>query len=340
MAVFSDPRNSSLPHLRDLSDGKSSTAQPGWKGGGAWPPNARTHPSATCRCYNAHRMSVAGEQTSSETTRPLSGCRVVDLSGPMESTAASCWPTWAPTSSRWSRRAGDPMRDIGPFIDGEPGTGRSLYWSISTPTSAALPSTCAQRREPLRCASWPCVRRAAGDRAARLHGFSGIRARGVGYASLKTDSPGLIYASITPFGQTGPIATSRRPTGGLCHGRLHVRHRLAPYSAHPVVGVAGLPHRVKPRLHRHPAGPVPSHGDRRRAAHRRVHAGGGGRHHRARQHDLQLHRRTGGALAGSGTAASSSPPGVQDGYSQHHHQHPRSVDDLRAWMDRTAWPAT
>ena len=145
-------------------------------------------------------MSVAGEQTSSETTRPLSGCRVVDLSGPMGVYCGKLLADMGADVIKVEPPGGDPMRSIGPFVGDQPGPGRSLYWEHFNTNKRSVTLD---------------VRSTEGIAALRNLAISSdvlletgppgfIDSLGLGYESLATDSPGLIYASITPFGQTGP----------------------------------------------------------------------------------------------------------------------------------------
>ena len=150
-------------------------------------------------------MSVAGEQTSSETTRPLSGYRVVDLSGPMGVYCGKLLADMGADVIKVEPPGGDPMRHIGPFIGDQPGPGRSLYWEHFNTNKRSVTldvrstkGTAALRK--LAVASDVLLETGPPGYMDSLGSGHG----GVGYASLKTDSPSLIYASITPFGQTGP----------------------------------------------------------------------------------------------------------------------------------------
>ena len=96
--------------------------------------------------------------------------------------------------------SGDPMRRSGPFVHGHESQGQSLYWlhfntnkrsitlDIKCPDGAAL------------------LRRLAGGSDVLLETFPPgyMDTLGLGYDGLSTENPGLIYASLAPFGQTGP----------------------------------------------------------------------------------------------------------------------------------------
>ena len=145
-------------------------------------------------------MGIIGEILNSEPALPLSGYRVLDLAGPMGVYCGKLMADMGADVIKVEPPGGDPMREIGPFIDGRPGPERSLYWlhfntnkrsvtlDINTPEGAAV------------------LRRLARESDALLEtGAPGyMDSLGLGYESLAGDAPGLVYASITPFGQTGP----------------------------------------------------------------------------------------------------------------------------------------
>ena len=95
---------------------------------------------------------------------------------------------------------GDPMRGVGPFLDGQPGPGRSLSWlhfntnkrsitlDVSAPAGADLLRSLAQGADVL----------------LETHPPGYLDKLGLGYEALSGLNPGLVYVSITPFGQTGP----------------------------------------------------------------------------------------------------------------------------------------
>ncbi len=118
--------------------------------------------------------------------------------------SARCWPSWAPTSSRWSRQSGSPTRAIGP-VRPRPGRPRPQprRSGTTTPTSAAWSSTTARRTAGPRCSgSWPsadvCITTLRPDR--------GRGGRPRGFDELRAASERLVVVSVTPFGLTGPWA--------------------------------------------------------------------------------------------------------------------------------------
>ena len=131
---------------------------------------------------------------------PLSGYRVVDLSGPMGVYCGKLMADMGADVIKVEPPGGDPMRDIGPFIGGEPGPDRSLYWLHfnTNKRSVTLDLRSNAGAEVLRqlvTASDVLLETGAPGYMASL---------GLAYESLAAESPGLVYASITAFGQTGP----------------------------------------------------------------------------------------------------------------------------------------
>ena len=145
-------------------------------------------------------MPTPAEQPNSAPPLPLSGYRALDLAGPMGVYCGKLLADMGADVIKVEPPGGDPMREIGPFIDGQPGPGRSLHWlhfntnkrsvtlDIATPAGAA-----ALRKLAL-----------ASDVILETGPPGYMDSLGLGYASLAADAPGLVYASITAFGQTGP----------------------------------------------------------------------------------------------------------------------------------------
>ena len=178
-----------LVALKVLSDGGRRTC----------PARSRTSPSSTCRACS-----------------PAPGAR-------------SFSPTWAPPSSRSSSPAAATTRAHGGRRSSRTrtvnDTRKSAYYlgcnrgklsvavDFTKPDGQAIVHD-ARARAPT---CWSRTSRSAGSRAT-----------GSTYASLARDQPGLVYASITGFGQDGPYADRaglrlHRPG----HERLHERHRRA-----------------------------------------------------------------------------------------------------------------
>ena len=131
---------------------------------------------------------------------PLSGYRALDLAGPMGVYCGKLMADMGADVIKIEPPGGDPMREIGPFIDGKPGPGRSLYWHHfnTNKRSVTLDIGSPEGADVLR-------RLALSSDVLLETGPRGyMDSLGLGYGGLAADAPGLVYASITPFGQTGP----------------------------------------------------------------------------------------------------------------------------------------
>jgi len=95
---------------------------------------------------------------------------------------------------------GDPMRRIGPFFHDEPDSEKSLYWFQfnTNKRSVTLNMETTDGREILK----QLVKTA--DVMVETFRPGHLDELGLGYSVLREINPGLILASITPFGQTGP----------------------------------------------------------------------------------------------------------------------------------------
>ncbi|MCC6238314.1 MAG: CoA transferase [Dehalococcoidia bacterium] len=133
----------------------------------------------------------------------LEGIRVVDLStliaGP------SCTKLLADFGAdviKVEPPAGDPARAIPPFAKDEPGLERSLlFLHLNTnKRSVTIDPHTEQGASLLRQLI------ATADVVVESGDPGELEALGLGYEELAADHPSLVYASITPWGQTGPYA--------------------------------------------------------------------------------------------------------------------------------------
>ena len=136
--------------------------------------------------------------------QPLTGYRVLDLSGPMGVYCGKLLADMGADVVKVEPPGGDPMRRTGPFLneqpDNEPPSGHSLHWlhfntnkrgvtlDIATLAGAALLRRMAAGADVLLETFSPRYL----ESLDRGHG-------GLGYDQLAQENPGLIYASITPF---------------------------------------------------------------------------------------------------------------------------------------------
>ena len=163
--------------------------------------------------------------------QPLEGYRVLDLSGPLGVYCGKLMADMGADVIKVEPPGGDPMRMAGPFVGKKPDPDRSLNWlhfntnkrsitlAIGMPDGARL------------------LRRLAKDADVLLEtcrpGF--LDGLDLGYDVLRGLNPGLIYVSITPFGQTGPY-------------RDYVASDLVGFAMGGYMYVTGWPHTPPTRL--------------------------------------------------------------------------------------------
>jgi crotonobetainyl-CoA:carnitine CoA-transferase CaiB-like acyl-CoA transferase len=95
---------------------------------------------------------------------------------------------------------GGPLRNHGPFLDGVPGVERSYYHLFHNANKRSLAldiESDAGRQDFERLA-------ASADVIVETSQPGAMGARGLSYEGLSAGNAGLIYVSITPFGQSGP----------------------------------------------------------------------------------------------------------------------------------------
>ena len=132
--------------------------------------------------------------------QPLTGYRVLDLSGPLGVYCGKLMADMGADVIKVEPPGGDPMRRIGPFVHDKPHPERSLYWlhfntnkrsitlDVATPDGVVLFRRLAQKADLVLEISQPGM----------------MDSLGLGYEAVSTQNRGLVYLSITPFGQTGP----------------------------------------------------------------------------------------------------------------------------------------
>ena len=97
---------------------------------------------------------------------------------------------------------GSPTRERGPFIGDEPGPENSLFWwsYCNNKRGVVIDVESEDGREKLRGLIQSADVLVESFRPGYLAGL------GLGYEALSEANPGLVYTSITPYGQTGPYA--------------------------------------------------------------------------------------------------------------------------------------
>ena len=132
--------------------------------------------------------------------RLLPPYRVLDLSGPEAVFCGKLLADYGADVVRLEPPGGDPSRERGPFVGDERGPDRSLYFLFynTNKRSITLDLESERGRDLFR-------RLVAGaDVVVESHAPGYMDSLGLGYEALREINPGIVVASVTPFGQTGP----------------------------------------------------------------------------------------------------------------------------------------
>ncbi len=137
-----------------------------------------------------------------DAARPLAAYRVVELPGGVHISAGKAFADLGAEVIKIEPPGGDPARRLPPLAKSADGEECSLYW---TAYSLGKRSVTADLDRP---EGRQLVRRllATADVAFESYDPGVLESLGLGYARLRADNPGLVLASITPFGQDGPLA--------------------------------------------------------------------------------------------------------------------------------------
>ena len=135
-----------------------------------------------------------------EEGRLLPSYRVLDLSGPEAVFCGKLLADYGAEVVRVEPPGGDPSRARGPFAGDDEGTDSSLYFLFynTNKRSITLDIQTEQGRD--------LFRRLAAQSDVVVESFppGHMDSLGLGYDALKAINPGIVMASVTPFGQTGP----------------------------------------------------------------------------------------------------------------------------------------
>ena len=132
--------------------------------------------------------------------QPLEGCRVLDLSGPSGVYCGKLLADMGAEVIKVEPPGGDPMRRIGPFVHDEPHPERSIHWLHFNTNKRSITLDITNSEGAVLC------QRLALKADVILETFRPgfLDSVGLGYEHLSSLNSGLVYISITPFGQTGP----------------------------------------------------------------------------------------------------------------------------------------
>ena len=165
-------------------------------------------------------------------SRPLAGVRVIDLA---DEKAAFCSKLLADLGAeviKVESPGGDPAREIGPFADCSPGVERSLsFWYNN---SGKLGLTLDLQDDKWKQVFLQLISTADVLIESFAPGY--LRGLGLDFGALSALNPGLIMASVTGFGQTGPYRNYKTCDLAACAsgGQMYVsgaadREPLRPY---------------------------------------------------------------------------------------------------------------
>jgi crotonobetainyl-CoA:carnitine CoA-transferase CaiB-like acyl-CoA transferase len=133
-------------------------------------------------------------------TQPLSGLRVVDLSGLAGAYGTRLFAALGADVVKVERPGGSVLRSLGPFVEGAPEPEGSLWWAFLAmgTKSVVIDVDTADGRDELRQLL------DTADVVVDDHGPDVLADAGLGYDEVASTNPGVVWVSITPFGLTGP----------------------------------------------------------------------------------------------------------------------------------------
>ncbi len=132
--------------------------------------------------------------------RLLPPYRVLDLSGPEAVFCGKLLADYGADVVRVEPPGGDPSRSRGPFVDDREGPDRSLYFLFYNTNKRSITLDLQSERGS------DLFRRlvAQTDVVVESYPVGYMDSLGLSYEALRVINPGVVVASVTPFGQTGP----------------------------------------------------------------------------------------------------------------------------------------
>ena len=164
-------------------------------------------------------VELVGYQGSGE-QQPLTGIRVLDLSGPMGVYCGKLMADMGADVIKVEPPGGDPMRDMGPLVPDRVHPESSIHWLHFNTNKRSITLDVANPRGA------QLLKDVSLEAGIVLETFSPgyMNSLGLGYDHLSKGNPGLVYASLTPFGQTGPYRNFKASdlTGFAMGGYMYV----------------------------------------------------------------------------------------------------------------------
>lgn len=138
--------------------------------------------------------------SSSENAQPLTGIRVLDLSGDLGVYCGKLLADVGADVIKVEPPGGDAMRRTGPFVADAAPLENSLHWRHYNTNKRSITLNIETS------AGTDLLGKLAATADVVLESFQPgyLSAKGLGYDHLSEANPGLVYASLTPFGQSGP----------------------------------------------------------------------------------------------------------------------------------------
>jgi crotonobetainyl-CoA:carnitine CoA-transferase CaiB-like acyl-CoA transferase len=136
----------------------------------------------------------------SDQNQPFAGLKVVDLSGLAGAYGTRLFAALGADVIKIEPPGGSPLRRMAPFIDGAPDSESSLWWAY---LAMGCQSVVIDIDDPDQRSTLAGLL-ADADVVFDDHGPGVLDGYGLGYDAISTDSPGVVWVSITPFGLTGP----------------------------------------------------------------------------------------------------------------------------------------
>lgn len=151
---------------------------------------------------------------------PLAGYRVLDLADEKGQLCARLLGELGADVIKVEPREGDATRENGPFFRNERGKESSLWWWTMNAGKRSI--TCELRLEPGRDLLRQLAAKA--DILIETAKPGEMDELNLGYEALSAANPGLIYVSITNFGQTGPyrLFEATDIVGSAMGGHMHL----------------------------------------------------------------------------------------------------------------------
>ncbi len=137
----------------------------------------------------------------------LSGYHIIDLSDDKGLFCGKLLADLGAEVVKVERPGGDPARMIGPFLQDDPHPDKSLFWFAFCQGKKGITLNLEEPR------GQELLKRLVAKADALVESFPPgyLDSLGLGYDALREVNPSLVFASVTPFGTTGPYSSYKGP---------------------------------------------------------------------------------------------------------------------------------